>query len=153
MKTATKTAAVLLAAAVTLAPTAHAQDDAQNEVDWTGGRPLPPGTEVPYDPGYASAWKLYDVIRFGDPNFRNIKVQGVRVLGAFEGDSVMCHMNAKGGRNECFKDGKQATKLGWGVGGEVITFDPKVEQFAPLIKGFNNLELQLSSGSGVNLSS
>ena len=153
MKTATKTAAALLAAAVTLAPTAHAQDPAQDEVDWTGGRPLPPGTEVPYDPGYASAWKLYDVIRFGDPNFRNIKVQGVRVLGAFEGDSVMCHMNAKGGRNECFKDGKQATKLGWGVGGEVITFDPKVEQFAPLIKGFNNLELQLSSGSGVNLSS
>ena len=153
MKTATKTAAALLAAAVTLAPTAHAQDDAQNEVDWTGGRPLPPGTEVPYEPGYASAWKLYDVIRFGDPNFRNTKVQGVRVMGDFEGDSVMCHMNAKGGRNECFKDGKQATKLGWGVGGEVITFDPKVEQFAPLIKGFNNLELQLSSGSGVNLSS
>jgi len=149
MKTATKTAAAFLAAAVTLAPTAHAQDD----VDWTGGHPLPPGTEVPYDPGYASAWKLYDVIRFGDPNFRNIKVQGVRVMGDFEGDSVMCHMNAKGGRNECFKDGKQATKLGWGVGGEVITFDPKVEQFAPLIKGFNNLELQLSSGSGVNLSS
>ena len=149
MKTATKTAAALLAAAVTLAPTAHAQDD----VDWTGGRPLPPGTEVPYEPGYASAWKLYDVIRFGDPNFRNTKVQGVRVMGDFEGDSVMCHMNAKGGRNECYLDGKQATKLGWGVGGEVITFDPKVEQFAPLIKGFNNLELQLSSGSGVNLSS
>ena len=149
MKTATKTAAAFLAAAMTLAPTVQAQED----VDWTGGRPLPPGTEVPYEPGYASAWKLYDVIRFGDPNFRNIKVQGVRVLGAFEGDSVMCHMNAKGGRNECFKDGKQATKLGWGVGGEVITFDPKVEQFAPLIKGFNNLELQLSSGSGVNLSS
>lgn len=153
MKTATKTAAALLAAAVTLAPTAHAQDDAQNEVDWTGGRPLPPGTEVPYDPGYASAWKLYDVIRVGDPNFRNVKVQGVRVLGAFEGDSVMCHMNAKGGRNECYKDGKQATKLGWGRGGEVITFDPKVEQFAPLIRDYNNLELQLSSGTGVNLSS
>ena len=153
MKTATKTAAALLAAAVTLAPTAHAQDDAQNEVDWTGGRPLPPGTEVPYEPGYASTWRLYDVIRFGDPNFRNIKVQGVRVLGTFEGDSVMCHMNAKGGRNECFKDGKQATKLGWGRGGEVITFDPKVEQFAPLIRDYNNLELQLSSGTGVNLSS
>lgn len=149
MKTATKTAAAFLAAAMTLAPTVQAQED----VDWTGGRPLPPGTEVPYEPGYASAWKLYDVIRFGDPNFRNTKVQGVRVMGAYEGDSVMCHMNAKGGRNECFKDGKQATKLGWGVGGEVITFDPKVEQFAPLIKGFNNLELQLSSGSGVNLSS
>jgi len=149
MKTATKTAAAFLAAAMTLAPTVQAQED----VDWTGGRPLPPGTEVPYEPGYASAWKLYDVIRFGDPNFRNTKVQGVRVMGDFEGDSVMCHMNAKGGRNECFKDGKQATKLGWGVGGEVITFDPKVEQFAPLIKGFNNLELQLSSGSGVNLSS
>lgn len=149
MKTATKTAAAFLAAAMTLAPTVQAQED----VDWTGGRPLPPGTEVPYEPGYASAWKLYDVIHFGDPNFRNTKVQGVRVMGDFEGDSVMCHMNAKGGRNECFKDGKQATKLGWGVGGEVITFDPKVEQFAPLIKGFNNLELQLSSGSGVNLSS
>lgn len=149
MKTATKTAAAFLAAAMTLAPTVQAQED----VDWTGGRPLPPGTEVPYEPGYASAWKLYDVIRFGDPNFRNTKVQGVRVMGDFEADSVMCHMNAKGGRNECFKDGKQATKLGWGVGGEVITFDPKVEQFAPLIKGFNNLELQLSSGSGVNLSS
>ena len=149
MKTATKTAAALLAAAVTLAPTAHAQDD----VDWTGGRPLPPGTEVPYDPGYASAWKLYDVIRFGDPNFRNVKVQGVRVMGAFEGDSVMCHMNAKGGRNECYKDGKQATKLGWGHGGEVVTFDPKVEQFAPLIRDYNNLERQLSSGTGVNLSS
>ena len=153
MKTATKTAAALLAAAVTLAPAAHAQDDAQNDVDWTGGRPLPPGTEVPYDPGYASAWKLYDVIRFGDPNFRNIKVQGVRVMGAFEGDSVMCHMNAKGGRNECYKDGKKATKLGWGRGGEVITFDPKVEQFAPLIRDYNNLELQLSSDTGVNLSS
>ena len=149
MKTTTKTAAALLAAAVTLAPTAHAQDD----VDWTGGRPLPPGTEVPYEPGYASAWKLYDVIRVGDPNFRNIKVQGVRVMGAFEGDSVMCHMNAKGGRNECYKDGKQATKLGWGRFGEVITFDPKVEQFAPLIRSYNNLELQLSSGTGVNLSS
>ena len=149
LKTAMKTAAALLAAAVTLAPTVHAQD----EIDWTGGRPLPPGTEVPYEPGYASAWKLYDVIRFGDPNFRNIKVQGVRVMGAFEGDSVMCHMNAKGGRTECYKDGKKATKLGWGRGGEVITFDPKVEQFAPLIRDYNNLELQLSSDTGVNLSS
>ena len=149
MKIATKAAAALLAAAVTLAPTAHTQDD----VDWTGGRPLPPGTEVPYEPGYASAWKLYDVIRFGDPNFRNIKVEGVRVMGAFEGDSVMCHMTAKGGRNECYKDGKKATKLGWGRGGEVITFDPKVEQFAPLIRDYNNLELQLSSDTGVNLSS
>ena len=149
MKTATKTAAAFLAAAMALAPTAYGQDD----VDWAGGRPLPPGTEVPYEPGYASAWKLYDVIRFGDPNFRNIKVQGVRVMGAFEGDSVMCHMNAKGGRNECYKDGKQATKLGWGRGGEVITFDPKVEQFAPLIRDSNNLELQLSSDTGVNLSS
>lgn len=74
-------------------------------------------------------------------------------MGAYEGDSVMCHMNAKGGRNECYLDGKKATKLGWGRGGEVITFDPKVEQFAPLIQGYNNLELQLSSGSGVNLSS
>ena len=149
MKTATKTAAAFLAAAMALAPTAYGQDD----VDWTGGRPLPPGTEVPYEPGYASAWKLYDVIRFGDPNFRNIKVQGVRVMGAFEGDSIMCHVNAKGGRNECYKDGKQATKLGWGRGGEVITFDPKVEQFAPLIRDYNNLELQLSSDTGVNLSS
>ena len=149
MKTATKTAAAFLAAAMTLAPTVQAQEG----VDWTGGRPLPPGTEVPYEPGYASAWKLYDVIRFGDPNFRNTKVQGVRVMGDFEGDSVMCHMNAKGGRNECFKDGKQATKLGWGRGGEVITFDPKIEQFAPQIRSYHELEMKLSSGTGVNLSS
>lgn len=149
MKTATKTAAAFLAAAMALAPTAHGQDD----VDWTGGRPLPPGTEVPYEPGYASTWRLYDVIRFGDPNFRDYKVQGVRVMGAFEGDSVMCHMNAKGGRNECYKDGKQATKLGWGRGGEIVTFDPKVERFAPLIKGYNELATRLSSNSGVGLSS
>lgn len=141
MKTATKIAAAMLGAAMTLAPTAHAQDHGQDDVDWTGGRPLPPGTELPYAPGYASAWKLYDVVRFGDPNFRNNKVQGVRVVGAFEGDSLICHMNAKGGRTDCYLDGKKATSLGWGRGGEVVTFDPKVEQFVPLIEGHHNLEL------------
>lgn len=148
-KNATKIAAAALAAAMALAPAAHAQDD----VDWTGGRPLPPGTEVPFEPGYASAWKMYDVIRLGDPRFRDYKVQGVRVIGAYDRDSMMCLMNAKGGRNGCYVDGKPVTDLGWGAGGQRVTVDPTVAKFAPIIKQLGALELELSSTQGSSLSS
>lgn len=113
MKTATKTAAAVLSAAMTLAPEAHAQDD----VDWAGGRPLPPGTEVPFDPGYASAWKHYDVVRLGDPGYFDNKVQGIRVVGRYDDDKIMCLMNAKGGVSGCYVDGEPVTELGWTAGG------------------------------------
>lgn len=147
MKTATKTAAAFLAAAMTLAPAANAFE---GDVDWTGGRPLPPGTEVPFDPGYASAFKMYDVIRLGDPNYRNAQVPGVRVVGKFEGDQIMCLMNAKGGLTGCYVDGQPATNLGWGRGGMRVTTDPVIERFAPAIKEIQKFEAQFSSGSSLS---
>lgn len=147
MKTATKTAAAFLAAAMTLAPAAHAYE---NNVDWTGGRPLPPGTEVPFDPGYASAFKMYDVIRLGDPNFRNAQVPGIRVVGQFEDDKIMCLMNAKGGLTGCYVDGEPVTDLGWGRGGMRVTTDPVVERFAPAIKEVQKLEAEFSSRSSLS---
>lgn len=152
MKTAKKTAAAFLAAAMTLAPAAHAQEG----VDWTGGRPLPPGTEVPHEPGYASAWKNYDVIRFGDPNFNNYRVQGVRVMGDYDSDSIMCYMNAKGGRSTCYVDLQPVTSLGWGPGGEVVTVDPTLERFAPSIRAYNEFKTRvyrMFEGQGSSLSS
>ncbi|WP_311355863.1 hypothetical protein [Corynebacterium riegelii] len=150
-RTAKKTAGMLAAAATVatmmFAPAAHADED----VDWTGGRPLPPGTAVPFEPGYASAWRNYDVIRPGDPNFRNPSVQGIRVIGHYDKDTIMCLMNAKGGISGCYVDGKPATDLGWGTGGIQVTVDPTVAQFAPVIRGYNDMSRQLSSGSGSSL--
>lgn len=137
----TKTAAVLLTAAIALAPTAHAEP----ATDWTGGRPLPPGTAVPFEPGYASAWKMYDVVRPGDPNFRNYEKQGIRVLGRYDSNQIMCLMNMKGGLSRCYVDGKPVTDLGWGTGGMRVTTDPAVASFAPLIQGFYSLERRLSN--------
>lgn len=147
MKTALKTAAVLLAAAVAFAPTAHADD-----TDWTGGHPLPPGTQVPFEPGYATEWRSYDVIRFGDPNFGNRNVSGVRVLGAYEGDRILCLMTFKAGMGVCYANGKEATDLGWSRGGKLVTTDPAVSRFASQIRQLASLELQLSSMSGSSLS-
>lgn len=150
MKIATKLVTALLLGSVVFAPAAHASDA---DMDWTGGRPLPPGTQVPFEPGYASAWKNYDVIRFGDPNFRNHTVPGIRVIGRYDSNTIMCLMNAKGGLSGCYVDAKPVTDLGWGVGGMQVTVDPIVASAAPVIRQLNALERQLSSTGGSSLSS
>lgn len=127
-----------VAAAFTLATPAHAED-----VDWTGGRPLPPGTEVPFDPGYATSWRSYRVIKFGDPDYRNPNVQGVRVMGKYDKDWIMCLSNAKGGMWGCYVDGEKVTELGYGSYGKVVTVDPMVKPFQPVISFFIHLPTNL----------
>ena len=142
----TKTTAAMIAATILLAPAAHA-DDADVDTDWTGGHPLPEGTEVPHEPGYGSAWRMYDVIKFGDPNFRNSEVRGVRVIGDFDADQLLCSMNFKGGVGTCYVDGQQVTDLGWAKGGKLVTADAKIAPFTPIIQAFASLEHRLSSSA------
>lgn len=141
-------AAAFLAATVLSAPAIPAASAAEDETDWTGGRPLPEGTEVPYEPGYGTSWRSYDAIKLGNPGFRNSGVQGVRVVGNYEPATIICAMNFKGGLGECYADGKQAVELGRGAGGKVITTDPVVAMFAPLVRPFVSLEQRLSSSRG-----
>lgn len=148
MTTLRKFAAAFLAATVLSAPAIPAASAAEDETDWTGGRPLPEGTEVPYEPGYGTSWRSYDAIKLGNPDFRNSGVQGVRIVGNYEPDTIICAMNFKGGLGECYADGKQAVELGRGAGGKVITTDPVVAMFAPLIRPFVSLEQRLSSSRG-----
>ncbi len=141
MKTFAPTLCAISAAALLVAPSAAADDDR----DWTGGRPLPPGTEVPFEPGYATQWRSYDVVRPGDPNFRNVEAQGVRVLGRYDSDSMLCLMNAKGGQWGCYVNGEKATELGYTGGGKVVTVDPVVETFAPVIRFFLSVQSRFAS--------
>lgn len=129
MKTLAKTATALALSVSLLAPAANAQ-----ETSWTGGHPLPPGTQVPFEPGYATQWLSYDVVKFGDPNYRNADVQGVRVLGRYDQNSILCLENAKGGMWGCYVNGEQAIDLGYAQYGRVLTVDPVVSFFAPVIR-------------------
>lgn len=131
------TAAVVIAVSL-LAPVASA-----DETSWTGGHPLPPGTQVPFEPGYATQWRSYDVVKWGDPNFRNQDVRGVRVIGQFNQDSILCLENAKGGMWGCYVDGKEATELSYMPYGKVVTTDPLVALFAPVIRFFLGLQARL----------
>lgn len=88
---------------------------------------------MPFEPGYATQWRSYDVVKFGDPRYRDANVRGVRVLGQYDQDSVMCLMNAKGGMWGCYIDGEEATELAYMPYGKVITNDPVVKFFAPVI--------------------
>ena len=151
MKPSLKIAAAITAVTLALTPTANAQTN--DELDWTGGRPLPPGTQVPFEPGYASQWRMYDVVRFGDPNFNDYKVPGVRVMGKFDQNSILCIMNAKGGLGGCFVDGQPVTDVAWGRAGKIVTVDPVVKAFAPILNFFIRMELYMSSGNGSSLSS
>lgn len=148
MKTLRRMTAALLAATVVSAPAIPTAAAAEDETDWTGGRPLPEGTEVPYEPGYGSSWKSYDAIKLGNPDYRNSDVRGIRVVGNYKPDTIMCVMNFKGGVSECYADGKQAVELGWGAGGKIVTTDPVVAMFAPVVRSFVSLERQLSSSRG-----
>lgn len=129
MKTTATTAAAVVCVAAALAPVAQAQQHS----DFTGGRPVPAGTHVPFEPGYATQWYSYDVVKFGDPRFWDDNVRGVRVLGQFDQDSVLCLINAKGGMWGCYIDGEEATELAYMPSGKVITNDPVVKLFAPVI--------------------
>jgi len=131
------TAAVVLSASL-LAPAAAA-----DETSWTGGHPLPPGTQVPFDPGYATQWRSYDVVKWGEPNFRNQDARGVRVIGQFNQDSILCLENAKSGMWGCYVDGKEATELAYMPYGKVVTTDPLVTFFAPVIRFFLGLQARL----------
>ena len=131
------TAAVVISASL-LAPAAAA-----DETSWTGGHTLPPGTQVPFEPGYATQWRSYDVVKWGDPNFRNQDVRGVRVIGQFNQDSILCLENAKGGMWGCYVDGKEATELSYMPYGKVVTTDPMVNFFAPVIRFFLGFQARL----------
>ena len=131
------TAAVVLSASL-LAPAAAA-----DETSWTGGHTLPPGTQVPFEPGYATQWRSYDVVKWGDPNFRNQDVRGVRVIGQFNQDSILCLENAKAGMWGCYVDGKEATELSYMPYGKVVTTDPLVNFFAPVIRFFLGFQARL----------
>lgn len=138
MRRLTSAAAAVVVSATLLAPVAAA-----DEHSWTGGHPLPPGTEVPFEPGYATEWRSYDVVKWGDPNFRNQDVRGVRVVGQFNQDSMLCLENAKGGMWGCYVDGKEATELSYMPYGKVVTVDPLVNFFAPVIRFFLGFQARL----------
>ena len=131
------TAAVVLSASL-LAPVAAA-----DETSWTGGHPVPPGTQVPFDPGYATQWRSYDVVKWGDPNFRNQDVLGVRVIGQYNQDSILCLENAKAGMWGCYVDGEEATELAYAPYGKVVTVDPLVNFFAPVIRFLLGVQARL----------
>ena len=133
-----RTAAAVVIAVSLLAPVASA-----DETSWTGGHPLPPGTQVPFDPGYATQWRSYDVVKLGDPNFRNQDVRGVRVIGQLNQDSILCLENANGGMWGCYVDGKEATELSYMPFGKVVTVDPLVNFFAPAIRFFLGIQARL----------
>ena len=131
------TAAVVLSASL-LAPAAAA-----DETSWTGGHPLPPGTQVPFEPGYATQWRSYDVVKWGEPSFRDPEVRGVRVIGQYDQDSILCLENAKAGMWGCYVDGKEATELAYMPYGKIVTTDPLVALFAPVIRFFLGLQARL----------
>lgn len=131
------TAAVVISASL-LAPAAAA-----DETSWTGGHPLPPGTQVPFEPGYATQWRSYDVVKWGEPSFRDPEVRGVRVIGQYNQDSILCLENAKAGMWGCYVDGKEATELSYMPYGKVVTVDPLVNFFAPVIRVFLGFQTKL----------
>ena len=87
------------------------------------------------------------MIKFGDPNFRNSEARGVRVIGDFDADQLLCSMNFKGGVGTCYVDGQQVTDLGWAKGGKLVTADAKIAPFTPIIQAFASLEHRLSSSA------
>ena len=131
------TAAVVLSASL-LVPAAAA-----DETSWTGGHPLPPGTQVPFEPGYATQWRSYDVVKWGEPSFRDPEVRGVRVIGQYDQDSILCLENAKAGMWGCYVDGKEATELANMPYGKVVTADPLATFFAPVIRFFLGIQARL----------
>ena len=130
-------------AAAVISASLFAPAAAADETSWTGGHPLPPGTQVPFEPGYATQWRSYDVVKWGDPNFRNQDVRGVRVIGQFNQDSILCLENAKAGMWGCYVDGKEATELSYMPYGKVVTTDPMVNFFAPVIRFFLGFQARL----------
>lgn len=125
------TAAVLVATALVggAATPASAAD---------GARPLPPGAAVPFDPGYGTTWYSYDVAPLSSQSDAS-----VRTLGRFDGDQVLCTWN-KGGIQQCHVDGKDVVDF-WGTPwGRVISTDPVVKAFAPVIRSFLSLATRLA---------
>lgn len=86
-----------------------------------------PGEPVPYELGYGTYWRVYDVVRPGQPNDGD----SVQVWGRFDGDKIFCAVN-KGGLQECALPGTKVTNLGWTYGDRRVTTDPVVAFFAPL---------------------
>ena len=126
--------AALALSATSVINTAPASADEPFEGrDWTGGYYVPE-EEYPSDPGYATAWRSYDVIRFGDPRFFDYGTDGVRVLGKFEGDRILCLSNAKAGMQSCEVKDQKITEFS-GVP-KTVTTDPKIAPFAPVIGFF-----------------
>lgn len=107
-------------------------DESFDGPDWTGGYYVPE-KDYPYDPGYASYWRSYKVIKFGDPKFFDYGTQGVRVVGNYPSDRILCVAN-KGGQQECYvKDQKITEFSGYP---KTITTDSKIAPFAPVIGFF-----------------
>ena len=120
--------------------------------DWTGGYYVPE-EEFPSDPGYATTWRSYDVIRFGDPRFFDYGADGVRVLGKFEGDRILCLSNAKAGMQSCEVEGQKVTEF-QGLP-KTITTDPTVAMLAPVVGivlalGYRFSNLGLTGISGLS---
>lgn len=135
-------ASVLAAsAALTLTTTPAFADD----VDWTGGHDLPPGTPVPYEPGYGTAWRSYNAVKFGDRDYFNRDVDGIRVLGQYDQDSIICLMTMKGGLGTCYVDNQPVTDIAYAPYGKVVTVDPVVKPFTPVIAFFIKLQRGIES--------
>lgn len=88
-----------------------------------------PGEPVPYELGYGTYWREFDVVRPGQPNDGD----SVEVWGRFDGDKIFCAVN-KGGVQECALPGSEVTDLGWALAGRRVTTDPVVAFFAPVFK-------------------
>ena len=139
--------AVLTLSATSVINTAPASAEEPFEgTDWTGGYYVP-------DPGYATTWRSYDVIRFGDPRFFDYGADGVRVLGKFEGDRILCLSNAKAGMQSCEVEGQKVTEF-QGLP-KTITTDPTVAMLAPVVGivlalGYRFSNLGLTGISGLS---
>lgn len=101
--------------------------------NYDGGRELPPGTQVPFDPGPSTTWMWYDTVKMGEPGYFGGK-QAIRMVGQFDGDHLLCMFN-RGGTQGCYHKGQPVTRLGWTASGIVATTDPVAIRFAPLLHG------------------
>lgn len=101
------------------------------------GVPLRPGTEVPYPAPEYHEWRHMNIVRTFDPNFYNMGVEGIRVRGPVRDNEALCLVDLPNTIKHCYADGKESTSLGFSRGGDVITFNPVVGIFAPVLQAYH----------------
>lgn len=123
--------AVACASALSLSVAPASADDLDTSVY---GHPVAADAAVPFPAPAETEWRHFNVIRYGDRNFFNPAVEGLRVRGRVNDSTALCLFDhVKYALDSCYADGKRSTSLGYSPGGPVFTFDPIVGFFAPIL--------------------